>query len=435
MLKVTIAPKVNDGGNYDKYDKDNGVSIYLNVNKAITLMKILDEFKELYQKDNKVKFKKEKQKGKNVLVFEKVNAENNMVLQTSGKVVNPEIEKERQELEKDRLFLQGQKDDRNYEKYWLNSHKGEFELLKSFHFDVGCVLAKKITWLRHNEIAKKIDQYNKELFKKFGVNSFSKLFIDVIEKLRKAIENSKISEDEKKQNKKLLNKLSFKNLRTDLHMFKNFFTDEDFKILSEEVELLYSDRHKEIRKLHVENCYYTGVKNNEIYGYDVSNFSEKDVDMALEKFKKYKKDYIKLVNENSEKSDLYVKYIPEFFKLNDDSTADEILDCYIKWWSGSRIFEDNNSFECPNREDKKLKECGFICRLFYPREQASDIACQTINKAKEDKDFCKEYAKKEKILEERAVALNLKEKQFVEKQSAPREHENNNTNLFEFEEL
>lgn len=58
MLKATIAPKVNDGGNYDKYDKDNGISIYLNVNKAITLMKILDEFKELYQKDNKVKFNK-----------------------------------------------------------------------------------------------------------------------------------------------------------------------------------------------------------------------------------------------------------------------------------------------------------------------------------------------------------------------------------------
>lgn len=58
MLKATIAPKVNDGGTYDKYDKDNGISIYLNVNKAITLMKILDEFKELYQKDNKVKFNK-----------------------------------------------------------------------------------------------------------------------------------------------------------------------------------------------------------------------------------------------------------------------------------------------------------------------------------------------------------------------------------------
>ena len=54
MLKVTIAPKVNDGGTYDKYDKDNGVSIYLNVNKAITLMKILDEFKELYMTSNKL---------------------------------------------------------------------------------------------------------------------------------------------------------------------------------------------------------------------------------------------------------------------------------------------------------------------------------------------------------------------------------------------
>lgn len=58
MLKATIAPKVNDGSPYDKYDKDNGVSIYLNVNKAITLMKILDEFKTLYQKDNEVKFNK-----------------------------------------------------------------------------------------------------------------------------------------------------------------------------------------------------------------------------------------------------------------------------------------------------------------------------------------------------------------------------------------
>lgn len=58
MLKVTIAPKVNDGATYDKYDKDNGVSIYLNVNKAITLMKILDEFKTLYQNDKNIKFNK-----------------------------------------------------------------------------------------------------------------------------------------------------------------------------------------------------------------------------------------------------------------------------------------------------------------------------------------------------------------------------------------
>ena len=58
MLKATIAPKVNDGGTYDKYDKDNGISIYLNVNKAITLMKIVDEFKEAYKKDKNVKFNK-----------------------------------------------------------------------------------------------------------------------------------------------------------------------------------------------------------------------------------------------------------------------------------------------------------------------------------------------------------------------------------------
>ena len=60
MLKVTIAPKVNDGGtqNYDRYDKDNGISIYLNTNKAITLMRIVDEFKELYNKNVDVDFNK-----------------------------------------------------------------------------------------------------------------------------------------------------------------------------------------------------------------------------------------------------------------------------------------------------------------------------------------------------------------------------------------
>lgn len=60
MLKATIAPKVNDGGTqgYDKYDRDNGISIYLNINKAITLMHIVDEFKELYKVDKNVKFNK-----------------------------------------------------------------------------------------------------------------------------------------------------------------------------------------------------------------------------------------------------------------------------------------------------------------------------------------------------------------------------------------
>ena len=60
MLKATIAPKVNDGGTqgYDKYDKDNGIAIYLNTNKAITLMHIVDEFKELYKADKNVKFNK-----------------------------------------------------------------------------------------------------------------------------------------------------------------------------------------------------------------------------------------------------------------------------------------------------------------------------------------------------------------------------------------
>lgn len=359
------------------------------------------------------------------------NAKSENSTKNVKKVASPEIEKAKQKLEADKIFLGNQKDDDKYER----SHEGECELLRSFHFEVGCVLAKRITWLRHKEIAKKIDEYNKELYNEFGVNSFSKLFIDVIKKLRKAIENSKIGEDEKKEYKNLLNNLSLKNLRTDLHMFKNFFTDEDFKILSEEVELLYSDRHKEIRKLHVENCYYTGAKNDELYGYDVSSFSEKDVEEALKKFKEYKAKYLGLVNENSKKSEFYIKYIPEFFKLEERSTADKILDCYINWWKGNKYFEHLKKSWCPNNKEKRLEESGFICRLFYPQEWALSIISNTVRKAVEDRDFCSEYDAKEQILENRAEALELEERQFEEKQPAPLEQENNNANLFESEAL
>ena len=360
------------------------------------------------------------------------NAKSENSTKNVKKVVSPEIEKVKQKLEADRIFLRNQKNDDKYER----SHKGEFALLRNFHFEVGCVLAKRITWLRHKEIAKKIDEFNKELSNKFGVDSFSKLFIDVIEKLEKAIENSKISEDEKKEYKNLLNNLSLKNLRTDLHMFKNLFTDKDFKILSEEVELLYSDRHKEIRKLHVENCYYTGgAEGDDIDDHDVSNFSEKDVEEALKKFKEYKARYLDLVNENSKKSEFYIKYIPEFFKLKEGSTADEILDCYINWWKGNKYFEHLKKLWCPNNKEKRLEESGFICRLFFPQDWALSIMRNMVRKSGEDRDFCSEYAAKEQILENRAKALELEERQFEEKQPAPLEQENNNANLFETETL
>ena len=333
------------------------------------------------------------------------------------KVVNPELEEERKKLEEDRAFLRSQKDDKEYEKYMKESHKGETDLIREFHFDVMCVLASRVISLRYEEISKKIDDLRKEVSNKFAyigdislfLNHTKMLLLDACKK-----NGVEINED-CNYTKKLRDILDGKS--GDLSEFKDCFKDDkEFETFKQKVEFCCSDRFKELyelekdKKRYDDNLMCGGEKKG---GYSfVKGVNKEDVENALKKLPDYKKKYSDLVDENSKKSEFYVRYIPEFFKLKDDATPDEILDCYIKWWIGQHTFEICNVGSSDNKEKERRKGSYVIVYIFYRCEGRSTIAHRTAIKAKENADFLKEYAEKEKILEEREKALELKEKQY-----------------------
>ena len=44
MLKLSIAPKLNNGGDYSQYDHKNAISIYLSVQSAKALQMVTEDF-------------------------------------------------------------------------------------------------------------------------------------------------------------------------------------------------------------------------------------------------------------------------------------------------------------------------------------------------------------------------------------------------------
>lgn len=62
------------------------------------------------------------------------------------------------------------------------------------------------------------------------------------------------------------------------------------------------------------------------------------------------------------------------------------------------------------------------------REENLGILSNIVRKAKGDVDFCKEYAEKEKLLEERKKTLDSKEEQYMKEHPALFEQMVNNTN-------